>query len=176
MVSCSTITRSAVRPPAIRIIDLTLSGHLSESCSIRRNNRAGGGATLNDIADTVAEFWQKWRPRVESLALVPPSQSRKVQPTFEIGRAVARRLGLQLCENAVVKVKPTAQMKNIDDWTVRQRVLAEAVQAGPGDVKTRAVLLFDDLIESGATLRRTADVLLESGAASVYALVLTRTK
>ncbi|MGH9740207.1 MAG: ComF family protein [Candidatus Acidiferrales bacterium] len=99
-----------------------------------------------------------------------------MQPTFEIGRAVARRLGLQLCENAVVKVKPTAQMKNIDDWTVRQRVLAEAVQAGPGDVKTRAVLLFDDLIESGATLRRTADVLLESGAASVYALVLTRTK
>ena len=68
-------------------------------------------------------------------------------------------------------------MKNIDDWSERQKVLAEAVQAGPDDVKGRAILLFDDLIESGATLRRAAEVLLNDGdARAIYALVLTRTK
>jgi predicted amidophosphoribosyltransferase len=82
-----------------------------------------------------------------------------------------------VCENAVVKVKETPSMKNIPDWFERQRVLGEAVKAGPGDVKGKTVLLLDDLVESGSTLRRAADVLLKDGAAgAVYALGLTRTR
>jgi len=56
-------------------------------------------------------------------------------------------------------------------------VLAEAIQVGHDNVKGKSILLFDDLIESGSTLRRAADVLLKDGAArAIYALVLTRTK
>jgi len=138
--------------------------------------RYGGALVLNDIVDTVSDFVRRWHPAIECVATVPPSQNRKIQPASEISREVAARLGLRVCENVVVKVKPTPQMKNIDDWTERQAALAEAVQAGPETVGGRSVLLFDDLIESGATLRRTAEVLLKNGATSVYALVLTRTK
>ena len=68
-------------------------------------------------------------------------------------------------------------MKNIDDWAERQAMLSEAVQAGEAEVKGKVVLVFDDLIESGSTLRRAAEVLLKDGSAqAVYALVLTRTK
>lgn len=82
-----------------------------------------------------------------------------------------------MLEDAVVKVKTTPAMKNIDDWSERQRVLAEAVQLGGKEVKGKCVLLFDDLIESGSTLRRAADVLLKDGGAqAIYALALTRTK
>jgi predicted amidophosphoribosyltransferase len=82
-----------------------------------------------------------------------------------------------LLENAVVKVKATPQMKNIDDWAERQRVLAEAVQSGKDGVRGKSILVFDDLIESGATLRRGDEVLLKEGVArAIYALVLTRTK
>ena len=60
---------------------------------------------------------------------------------------------------------------------VRQKVLEEAIQKGAGDVRGKRVLLFDDLIESGTTLRRVADLLLkEGGASTLYALALTRTK
>ena len=77
----------------------------------------------------------------------------------------------------MVKVKATPQMKNIDDWAERQRLLAEAVQAGKDDVRGKSILLVDDLTESGSTLRRSAEVLLgDAGARAVYALVLTRTK
>jgi hypothetical protein len=38
------------------------------------------------------------------------------------------------------------------------------------------VLLLDDVVESGTTLRRVAEVLIEAGARSVHALVVTRTK
>jgi len=139
--------------------------------------RAGGAVPVADIVDTADQFLQKWRPPIDSVSVVPASQSRRVQPAVEIARALAVRLTLPLCENAVVKIKPTPQMKNIEDWAERQKVLAEAVQAGPDDVRARTVLLFDDLIQSGATLRRSAKVLIDDGgAASVYALVLTRTK
>jgi predicted amidophosphoribosyltransferase len=143
----------------------------------RMKYRAGGDAILNEIADTTAQFVRSWNPPIDCVVPAPPSQARKTQPAVEIARMLAAHLGLALCENAVVKMNATQQMKNIDDWSERQWVLAEAIQSGPGDVRGRSILLFDDLIESGATLRRTAEVLLQpSGAMSVYALVLTRTK
>jgi predicted amidophosphoribosyltransferase len=72
---------------------------------------------------------------------------------------------------------PLLGLKNIDDWAERQAMLREAVQAGEAEAKGKVVLLFDDLIESGSTLRRAAEVLLKDGSAqAVYALVLTRTK
>jgi predicted amidophosphoribosyltransferase len=130
-----------------------------------------------DIVDTAEQFVGGWKPPIDSVVAAPPSLSRKVQPAAEIARELAARLGLPLLTDAVVKVETTPQMKNIDDWSERQRVLAEAVQAGRNDVRGKSVLLFDDLIESGATLRRAAEVLLKDGGArAVYALVLTRTK
>jgi predicted amidophosphoribosyltransferase len=51
-----------------------------------------------------------------------------------------------------------------------------AIQRGPGEVGSQRVLLLDDMIESGSTLRRAAEVVLSGGADAVYALVLTRTK
>jgi len=139
--------------------------------------RSGGPVVVGDIVDTAAQFVEEWKPPIDCVVPVPPSLTRKTQPAVELGRGLASRLRLPVCEDAVVKVKETPQMKNIDDWSERQRVLAEAIQLGRSDVKGKSILLFDDLIESGATLRRAAEVLLKDGGArAVYALVLTRTK
>jgi len=143
----------------------------------RLKYRAAGSANVTDIADTAEQFIRGWKPPIECVVPAPPSLTRRTQPAVEVARELAARLQLPLFENAVVKVKTTLQMKNIDDWAERQRVLAEAVQSGKDDLKGKSVLLFDDLIESGATLRRAAEVLLkEGGARAIYALVLTRTK
>jgi predicted amidophosphoribosyltransferase len=139
--------------------------------------RSAGTVALNDILDTMEQFVRGWKPQIECVVSAPPSVTRKAQPATEIARGIAARLGLPVFEGAVVKVKATAQMKNIDDWAERQRLLAEAVQAGKDDVRNKSVLLVDDLTESGSTLRRAAEVLLrDGGARAVYALVLTRTK
>jgi predicted amidophosphoribosyltransferase len=139
--------------------------------------RGGGNVVVSDIVDTAQQFIGAWKPPIECLVPAPPSLTRKTQPVVELARELAMRLGLPMCENAVIKVKATHPMKNIDDWWERQRVLEEAIQGGQGDVKGKSDLLFDDLIESGSTLRRAADVLLkEKAARAVYALVLTRTR
>ena len=143
----------------------------------RLKYRAGGSVVVADIVDTAEQFVGGWKPPIDCVVPAPPSLTRKTQPAFEVARELAARLRIPVFEDAVFKVKITPQMKNIDDWSERQRVLAEAVQAGRNDVKDRSILLFDDLIESGSTLRRAAEVLLKDGGAqAIYALVLTRTK
>jgi len=139
--------------------------------------RAGGSDVVADIVDTAEQFVGGWKPPIDCVVPAPPSLTRKTQPAVEVARGLAARLRIPMFEDAIVKVKTTPQMKTIDDWSERQRVLAEAVQAGQNDVKGKSILLFDDLIESGSTLRRAAEVLLKDcGARAIYALVLTRTK
>jgi len=143
----------------------------------RLKYRAGGSAVVSDIVDTAEQFVVGWKPPIDCVVPAPPSLSRKTQPAVEVARELAARLRLPVFGGAVVKVKTTPQMKNIDDWSERQGVLAEAVQAGQDDVRGKSILLFDDLIESGSTLQRAAEVLLKDGGArAIYALALTRTR
>lgn len=130
-----------------------------------------------DIADTVEEFFRGWNPAVDCIVSAPPSATRRAQPVVAIARELSNRFDLPFFENAIRKAEQTPQMKNIENFQERERVLQNAIQAGGGDVTGRSVLLFDDLVESGATLRCTARVLFDAkGAGSVYALALTRTR
>lgn len=133
---------------------------------------------LEEIIAAAEEFVRgRWQLNFDCVVPAPPSVTRRTQPVVEIARGLADRLGIVTCENAVAKVKSTSQMKNVKDWAERKKLLEEAIQKGSGDVEGKRILLVDDLMESGSTLRRVADVLLnEAGAASIHALVLTRTK
>ena len=143
-------------------------------CRFKYRNDA---SVLVDLVDTVEDFVRGAKMPVDCIVPAPPSKGRVSQPVVELAREVAKCLGVPEYEAGVVKVKETPSMKNIPDWWERQRVLEEAVQAGSDVVNGKAVLLLDDLVESGSTLRRAADVLLKNGGASaVYAVALTRTR
>jgi len=130
-----------------------------------------------DIVETAVQFIKGLGIVIDCVVPAPPSMRRASQPVVELARELAKALAIPMCEDAVVKGKETPSMKNIPDWLERQRVLGEAIGVGSGDVKGKSVLLLDDLVESGSTLRRSADVLLKDGAAAaVYALGLTRTR
>jgi predicted amidophosphoribosyltransferase len=137
----------------------------------------GDRNVIGDIVDTVEEFIGNWKPVVDGLVPAPPSLKRNAQPVVEVARRLATRLNFTLWEDAVRKVKETPSMKNVADWYERQKLLAEAIQPGRDDVAGKSVLLFDDLIQSGSTLGRAAEVLQGSrGANAVYVLALTRTR
>ncbi len=138
-----------------------------------------GGAidVIGDIVDTAENFIAEWKPKVDLIVPAPPSRKRSSQPVVEIAKGLAARLNLPACEDALLKEQVTTQMKNIKEWSEREKLLRMAIKAGPGDVIGRSILLIDDLIESGSTLRCATEVLLKDGGASaVYALVLTRTR
>ncbi len=137
----------------------------------------GAAGFITDIVDTAEKFVSEWKPQVDCVVPAPPSRSRNSQPVVDIAKGLATRLNLPVCEDALLKGQATPQMKNIKEWSEREKLLREAIQAGQGDVKGKSILLVDDLIESGSTLRCAAEVLLKNGGArSVYALVMTRTR
>jgi competence protein ComFC len=132
-----------------------------------------------DILETTTDFLTKkgLLPNIECIIPVPPSIERGTQPLVVLAQGLAERLNLPVILNAVTKIEKTPSMKNIDDWFERQKVLAKAIQVGKDNVNGKSILLVDDLIQSGSTLRRSAEVLLkDAGAKSVFALVLTRTR
>jgi predicted amidophosphoribosyltransferase len=137
----------------------------------------GDKSVVMDIVDTAEQFIKGFNMTFDCVVPAPPSMRRASQPVVELATELAKRLNVPACEDALAKVKETPPMKNIPDWLERQKLLGEAVQVGGGNVKGKTVLLPDDLVESGSTLRRAADALLkDGGAAVVCAIGLTRTR
>lgn len=132
---------------------------------------------VGDIADTVHRFLLDRGWPIQAIVSAPPSLRRSAQPIPEVAKALSDRLRLPFRSDASTKGNTTPQMKNIDDWQERQKLLTQAIQPGGGDVRGELVLLLDDLIESGSTLRCSGEVLVKQcGVSGLYALVLTRTK
>jgi competence protein ComFC len=137
----------------------------------------GDKTGLPDLVDTAEDFLRRSGWKIDCIVPAPPSTGRTSQPVVELARELAKRVGIPVCEAALTKVKKTLSIKNIPDWLERQKVLGEAIQGGTDDVKGKSVLILDDIVESGSTLRRAAEVVVKDGkAASAYALALTRTR
>jgi competence protein ComFC len=83
---------------------------------------------------------------------------------------------LPLHTDSLRKMKGTQQMKDVGDFGARVAALEEAFVSDKA-LAGKAVLLFDDLFQSGATMNVAARTLKGQGRVkSVYALALTRTR
>jgi competence protein ComFC len=139
------------------------------------------GAMLPDLVQAAVGFIQDgWRlsAKVNGIIAVPPSSTtRRQQPVQQLARGIGRELGLPVLEGAVRKVKATPQLKDFSDYQQRVNVLADAFVVDSSLTKGLALLVVDDLFQSGATLSALSRVLLGPGqAAEVYVLTLTKTR
>lgn len=91
-----------------------------------------------------------------------------------ISRAVARELDLPHSSHAVKRIKETETQVALD---VNKRFmnLMDAFYANPAKLKSRNVLVIDDVITTGATMRSCAKSVMNAGAESVYCLSVART-
>ena len=132
----------------------------------------------NEIAETVSDFIQnKWPDldMVDFIVPVPPSNlARPYQPVEEVARIVANTIGVELSEGDLVKKNKTSELKNIADEDERFSILSDAFEIGSSKLEGKHILLFDDLLGSGATLRAIIDILYDmAGVNLVSVLVLT---
>jgi competence protein ComFC len=127
------------------------------------------------LADTAAHFVQNaWRLAIDAIVPVPPSNARTLQPVFVVAEALAARLGVAVCTSCLTKVKQTPQLKDITDYDKRAEALKDAFTVTPELTAGKALLLFDDLHGSGATVGHIVEVLKNPGRAkAVYLLTLT---
>jgi len=135
-------------------------------------------SVLGDIITTASEFIKSTNWPVDIVVSVPPSRTgRAFQPVPLLAEGIAKALGVDVCADCIVKVKETAELKDIFGFEERLRILKDAFEIRDPVVIGRSVLLFDDLYRSGAILNAVAGILQQEGKAkNVYALNLTMTR
>lgn len=116
--------------------------------------------------------------KMDIIIPAPPSKERVSQPVFLIAEALGERLGIPVLANEVIKVKNTAQIKNVIDPAERKILLQNAFNlSGNTNLIDKTILVIDDLFRSGATLEAITTILYKyGGVKEVYVLALTKTR
>jgi len=136
----------------------------------------GDKGVIPAVVETIIGFIDSWGIRPNVVVPMPPSKQRSFQPVIEIAGALAQSMKIPLNTTSLKKTKTTQQMKDVGDFSARVATL-ESAFASDRELEGRAVLLFDDLFQSGATMNVAARTLKDQGLAkAVYALALTRTR
>jgi predicted amidophosphoribosyltransferase len=99
-------------------------------------------------------------------------RERGFNQSAEIARAVSRQTGIPLALASLVRTRPTPPQAALP---LKERAgnVRGAFECG-ADLAGRRVLLVDDVMTSGATLRECARVLKLHGAATITVAVVAR--
>jgi ATP-dependent DNA helicase RecQ len=110
---------------------------------------------------------------VDALVPVPPTAARAFDPVGALAEALGARLSRPVWP-VLAKTRRTAPQKEMRTLAQKRANVAGAF-AVRGDVRGKALLVLDDLYDSGATLAEVSRTLQRAGAARLCVLTLTRT-
>jgi len=100
-------------------------------------------------------------------------RERGYNQALELARPLAAGLGVPLREDVLLRTRATPPQTGLDA-RARRRNLRGAFALAPGFVLPPHVVVLDDVMTTGATLREAASLLREQGAARVDAWALAR--
>ncbi len=116
-------------------------------------------------------------PRPDAVVPLPLHASRLrlrgYDQALELARPLARRLGLPLIHDRLVRHRATAPQSELDAAT-RRRNVARAFRVAAGSALPAHVALLDDVMTTGATLHAASQALLRAGVMRVDAWVCAR--
>jgi competence protein ComFC len=134
-------------------------------------------AVIEEIVATAAEFIRNWNPGFALIVPVPPSKIRLCQSVLVLADGIGKSLDLPVRSDAITKVKPIPQLKDVFGYDARVKLLQGAHSADPAIVEGNGILLFDDLFRSGAAMNSITETMYGIGKASdVFVLTITRTR
>lgn len=140
---------------------------------LKYNSKADAAPPI--VAAAVAFLKPKLK-RSQLLVPVPPSKQRQLQPVLLLGQGIAAGLGIPFVP-AVTVAQEGQQIKNVKDLEEKRKALEGKYAVDPEKTEGKAVLLFDDLYDSGATLTVITELLLTKGKATeVNVVTVTITK
>ena len=118
--------------------------------------------------------------RADLLCWAPLSKKRLRERGFDQAELLAREVGRLLsvpAEPTLEKTRNTAPQSELEEASARRANAQGAYSLLPGAGLTgRRVVLVDDVVTSGSTLRECAALLRRGGAAQVYCLTLARAR
>jgi len=133
-------------------------------------------SALDEIGAVAEQFIRSWSVTFDVIVPAPPTRVRRIQPVHQIADELAKRFRVPVIKAVSKKASGAAELKNLREYHEREAVLQGALTVDARSIAGKRVLLFDDLIRSGATLSAVARSLDAAGAASIFALALTKTR
>ena len=99
-------------------------------------------------------------------------RERSYNQALQLARQVGRRLAVPVAPAVLCRTRATTPQQGLD--AVARRGNLRGAFAVTGAVSSRRILLIDDVMTTGTTVRECAEVLRRAGAASVEVAVLGR--
>ncbi|MEW5801110.1 MAG: ComF family protein [bacterium] len=132
---------------------------------------------IPDIINYILEI--KGIQKAGCIIPVPPSNiNRQLQPVFVVGHELSKETRVPFFQDAILKTKSTPQLKEIEDLSERERILADAFEINKNyNFSGMNVLVIDDLYRSGTTLKVITSILYNKARVkNVYVIALTKTR
>ena len=101
-------------------------------------------------------------------------RKRGFNQALELVKPVARKFSLELDGTALLRYRDTAPQSELPE-SVRRANIRGAFRAAPKKIADRHIILCDDIMTTGSTLREAAETLEKAGAKSISILVAART-
>ena len=136
-----------------------------------RNHRAVGQLLSSHLVRRIHEVVVEVRPDV--ITWIPTTRKRKIQRGHDQAETIARYVGKQLC----VPVRPLLERITQEHQTGRgrsQRLVG--VKFRPRNIgRFTRILLIDDVVTTGATMRMARQALMTAGAIDVACVAVAAT-
>lgn len=139
-----------------------------------KNRREYGDFYVQELLHSCGEAVRSWD--VDLIVPIPLHKSRKRKRGFNQAELIAKKLGLELgipiSSDTLLRTKNTSPQKELNDQD-RKSNLKNAFQVVKNDIKSKKILLIDDIYTTGSTLDAAASALLHHGAEKVYFLSIS---
>ena len=113
--------------------------------------------------------------QIDIIVPAPPSNKyRHLQPVVLIAQEIARAFQKELRQDIIVSSN-SEEIKNIDSNEKYERI-KNALSVKGRLEKSKNILLFDDLFDSGSTLMAMANTMIENGFANIFIFTLTKAR
>jgi ComF family protein len=120
-----------------------------------------------------------WQPSPETVVLpIPLSKRRERERGFNqaalLSEIFADKLNLRLEKSALKRVRHTLAQSKTASPEERARNIQNCFTVDPAYVRSKNIILIDDVVTSGATLSEAARSLKNSGVKNILALVVAK--
>ncbi len=115
--------------------------------------------------------------KVQAITFVPAHRRKEALRGYNqselLARYIAKRLDITLLDNHLIKIRWTTDQNKLGR-VERKNNLKDSFKAiNIEDFKGKEILLIDDIITTGTTMKECSKALVEKGAKKVYGLALT---